>query len=121
MTTRFLLCSIIFTLFFPVNISTKPVDNNKLPSVSSESIECECVQYFLNKLNNGIPVEGEGAGPTAASMANDQYWQKTIIRRTHSQTAQAGDIVIMQPNAVVYPWNTDDNWWDFYFENNPIG
>jgi hypothetical protein len=85
----------------------------------SSGTSCECVIYFLNKLNDGKPVSGDW--PTAGSMASTDYWSKTKQPRYRSQTARAGDIVIMQPYAKVYPWSSSLHGWDYYFKDNQIG
>ena len=94
----------------------KPAD---LSGAAATGIECECVDYFIYKLNNSQRVDGDW--PTAASMASDDYWKLTAIPRSRSSTAQVDDIIIMQGNAIVYPWNVNTNTWDLYFETNTIG
>jgi len=95
-------------------------DAAKMSARAAAGRRCECVAYFENKLNDGKIVT-IGDWPTAASMASDDYWNRTKIQRYRSQTAQPGDIVIMKADAKVYPWNNETHGWDLYFKNNPIG
>lgn len=87
---------------------------------------CWCVGYALNKLELS-PVGGVWANSNAKDMANENYWQahgefwkaqgdlakakgnKTLaqelyakaqrVQRYNSRAAQAGDVIVMQPNA----------------------
>ncbi len=72
---------------------------------------CQCVTYVVNKLFGGPRPSIPGHNwDTAAEMATPLYWgNKAVVGETklrnRSNTAQRGDIIIMQPDAVVYVWN----------------
>jgi hypothetical protein len=124
MKTKLLLVVVLLVVLFSSSgiVAEAQSANSKSSNLLNSGQVCQCVDYFVYKLNNGNRPWKGGPYPTAASMATTVYWDQTTPPRYRSQTAQAGDVVIMQSNAVVYPWRVNTPYgWDFYFTNHSIG
>lgn len=89
------------------SLATTLMEDLKSPDSVASSVNCQCVTYVVKKLFGG---PRPGNWPTAASMATNNYWgQERVVgsngKRSRSNAAQRGDVIIMQPYATVYPWN----------------
>lgn len=76
---------------------------------------CQCVTFVVYELFKG-PL---GGGPTAESMADKSYWNREEAgwryRLTRKDSIRPGDVIIMQHDATVYPWNVKAGKWDCSF------
>ena len=83
--------------------------------------DCECVTFVVYEL---FRQRMQYVAPaTAEDLATEAYWtQKDADNRyrlTGRDNVQPGDVIIMAHDAIVYPWNNNISYWDFYFKENP--
>lgn len=92
--------------------------------------KCECVTYVVYRIFGKRL--GDVAADTAGRMASETYWNQigAAYQKGYEESGyrylllktdnlQTGDVIIMQPDAVVYPWNNNISWWDSYFKDHP--